>query len=220
MKGVIAFFVRYKVWTNVLMFSVMLFGFLFFLNMKYSFFPETRPDFINVQVAYPGASPEEVEEGVVLKIEEAIDGLEGIERATSVSRENFGTVSVEITAEASMDAVLRDVKNAVDRINSFPLGSEKPVIFEQKFRSRALSIVLSGSTDLYNLKYYGERMRDELLATPEISQVAIEGVPRLEFSIEVSEDNLRRYGLTFRSVADAVGSENINLSGGKIDTRD
>ena len=88
MTGIISFFVRYRVWTNVLMFSVLVFGFLFLLNMKYSFFPETRPDFLNVQVAYPGASPEEVEEGVVLKIEEAIDGLEGIERVTSVSREN------------------------------------------------------------------------------------------------------------------------------------
>ncbi|MCB2204083.1 efflux RND transporter permease subunit [bacterium] len=220
MKNIIAFFVRYKVWTNVLLFSTLLFGLLFFLNMKYSFFPETRPDFINVQVAYPGASPEEVEEGVVLKIEESIDGLEGIERVTSVSRENFGTVTVEITAEADMDNVLRDVKNSVDRINSFPIGSEKPVIFEQKFRSRALSIVLYGKTDLYNLKYYGERMRDELLATPEISQVAIEGVPRLEFSLEVSEADLRRYNLSFSEVAAAVGAENINLSGGKIDTKD
>ena len=220
MTNIIAFFVRYRVWTNVLMFGTMLFGLLFLLNMKYSFFPETRPDVLNVQVAYPGASPEEVEEGVVLKIEEAIDGLEGIERVTSVSRENFGSVTVEITSGADMDNVLRDVKNAVDRINSFPLGSEKPVIFEQRFRSRALSIVLFGETDLYNLKYYAERMRDRLLATPEISQVTIEGVPRLEFSLELSEDDLRRYGLTFREVAAAVGAENINLSGGKIDTRD
>ena len=220
MTNIIAFFVRYRVWTNVLMFSTLLFGLLFLLNMKYSFFPETRPDNLNVQVAFPGASPEEVEEGVVLKIEEAIDGLEGIERVTSVSRENFGSVTVEITSDADMDDVLRDVKNAVDRINSFPLGSEKPVIFEQRFRSRALSVVLYGETDLYNLKYYAERMRDRLLATPEISQVTIEGVPRLEFSLELSEDDLRRYGLTFREVATAVGAENINLSGGKIDTRD
>ncbi len=220
MTTIIGFFVRYKVWTNVLMFSTLVFGLLFLLNMKYSFFPETRPDFLNVQVAYPGASPEEVEEGVVLKIEEAIDGLEGIERVTSVSRENFGSVTVEVTSDGDMDDVLRDVKNAVDRINSFPLGSEKPVIFEQRFRSRALSIVLFGETDLYNLKYYAERMRDQLLATPEISQVTIEGVPRLEFSLELSEDDLRRYGLTFREVASAVGAENINLSGGKIDTRD
>ncbi|MBN1446674.1 MAG: efflux RND transporter permease subunit [Bacteroidetes bacterium] len=220
MTEVIAFFVRYKVWTNVLLFGILAFGLIFLMNIKFSFFPETRPDFLNVQVAYPGASPEEVEEGVVLKIEEAIDGLEGIERVTSVSRENFGNVTVEITSDDDMDDVLRDVKNAVDRINSFPLGSEKPVIFEQRFRSRALSIVLYGETDLYNLKYYGERLRDQLLATPDISQVAIEGVPRLEFSLEVSESNLRRFGLTFREVADAVASENINLSGGKVDTRD
>ena len=220
MSGVIAFFVRYKVWTNVLMLSIILFGVLYFAGMKYSFFPETRPDFLTVQVAYPGASPEEVEEGVVLKIEEALDGLDGVDRVTSVSRENFGVVTVEVLPEADMDRVVQDVKNAVDRINSFPLGSEKPVIFEQKFRSRALSVVLYGETDLYNLKYYAERLREDLLATPEISQVSVEGVPRLEFSIEVSEENLRRYNLSFRDVADAVGAENINLSGGKIDTRD
>lgn len=220
MREIISFFVRYKVWTNVLLFSIIVFGFMFYLNMTYSFFPETRPDFLTVQVAYPGASPEEVEEGVVLKIEESIDGLEGIERVTSLSRENFGTVTVEITSGSDMDDVLRDVKNAVDRINSFPLGSEKPVIFEQKFRTRALSIVLYGATDLYNMKYYAERMRDRLLATPEISQVATEGVPRLEFSLEVSERDLRRFNLSFREVAEAVSAENINLSGGKIDARD
>ncbi|PLX23917.1 MAG: hypothetical protein C0600_13950 [Ignavibacteria bacterium] len=220
MRDIISFFIRYKVWTNVLLFSVILFGFLFYLNMTYSFFPETRPDLLTVQVAYPGASPEEMEEGVVLKIEEAIDGLVGIERVTSLSRENFGTVTVEITSGSDMDDVLRDVKNAVDRINSFPLGAEKPVIFEQKFRTRALSIVLYGETDLYNLKYYAERMRDRLLATPEISQVDTDGVPRLEFSLDVSERDLRRFNLSFREVADAVAAENINLSGGKIDTRD
>lgn len=220
MNGVIAFFVRYRVWTNVVMFSIILFGLLFLAGMKFSFFPETRPDFLTVQVAYPGASPEEVEEGVVLKIEEALDGLEGVDRVTSVSRENFGVVTVEVLPEANMDVVVQDVKNAVDRINSFPLGSEKPVIFEQKFRSRALSVVLYGETDLYNLKYYAERLRDDLLATPEISQVDVEGVPRLEFSIELSEENLRRYNLSFRDVAEAIGAENINLSGGKIDTQD
>jgi multidrug efflux pump subunit AcrB len=220
MNGVIAFFVRYRVWTNVVMFSTMLFGLLFFFDLKFSFFPETRPDFLTVQVAFPGASPEEVEEGVVLKIEEAIDGLDGIDRITSVSRENFGVVTVEVLPEAAMDIVVQDVKNAVDRINSFPLGSEKPVIFEQKFRTRALSVVLFGETDLHNLKYYAERMREDLLATPEISQIDIEGVPRLEFSIELSEENLRRYDLSFRDVADAIGAENINLSGGKVDTRD
>lgn len=220
MNRVIAFFVRSKVWTNVLLLGVIVFGLLWLSNLKYSFFPESRPDFLTVQVAFPGASPEELEEGVVLKIEEAIDGLEGIDRVTSVSRENFGVVTVEVLPDADMNIVVQDVKNAVDRINSFPLGIEKPVIFEQKFRTRALSIVLYGETDLYNLKYYAERFRDDLLATPEISQVEIEGVPQLEFSLEVSEADLRRYKLTFREVADAVAAENINLSGGKFDTQD
>lgn len=220
MMRIIGYFVQHTVWTNVLMFGIILFGLLFLFNLTFSFFPETRPDLLTVQVVFPGASPEEVEEGVVLKIEEAIDGLEGIDRVTSVSRENFGLITVEVLPKADMDVVTADVKNAVDRINSFPLGSEKPIIFEQKFRSRALSVVLYGATDLFNLKYYAERFRDDLLATPEISQVDIEGVPLLEFSLEVSEEDLRRYGLSFSELASAVASENINLSGGKFDTQD
>ena len=103
MKSMISFFIKYRLWTNVLMFSVFGFGLIMFSQMKYSFFPELEPDFIIVQVAYPGASPEEVEEGVILKIEENLDGLEGVERVTSVSQENFGTVNVEKTESANMD---------------------------------------------------------------------------------------------------------------------
>ncbi|MDZ7319585.1 MAG: efflux RND transporter permease subunit, partial [candidate division KSB1 bacterium] len=187
---------------------------------KYSFFPEVEPSFIIIQVVYPGASPEEVEEGVILKIEENLDGLDGIERVTSTSRENFGVVTVEVAEGAKIDKVLTDVKNAVDRIGSFPLGVERPVIFEQKFRVRALSIVLYGETDRYNMKYIAENLRDELLATLEISQVSIEGLPNLEFSIEVAEADLRRYQLTFDEISRAVASANINISGGKLETRD
>lgn len=220
MKTIIEFFVRYKVWTNVLMFSVLGFGLFSLTNLKYSFFPELPPDIILVQVVYPGASPEEVEEGIVLKIEENLDGLDGVERVTSVSRENTGTITVEILKGYEVDKVLNDVKNAVDRINSFPVGIEKPVIFEQKFRDRALSIVLFGETDLYNLKYIAENFRDELIATDEISQVAIEGIPDLEISIEISEENLRKYKLTFDEIANAVASANQNISGGKFETID
>ena len=220
MKTVIEFFVKYKVWTNVVLFSVVGFGILFFYNMRYSSFPEIPPDVISIQVVYPGASPEEVEEGVVLKIEENIDGIEGIERITSTSRENFGTVTVELIKDTDLEKALNDVKNAVDRINSFPVGAEKPIIFEQKFRTRAVSIVLFGETDLFNLKYIAEQFRDKLLATEAISQVDISGVPKIEFSIEVSEETLRKYGLTFDQLSRVVGSTNINISGGKFDTND
>ena len=220
MEKIIAFFVRYKVWTNVLMFSIFGFGLISLSQMRFSFFPEAEPDIITIQVIYPGASPEEVEEGVILKIEENLDGLPDIERITSISRENSGTVTVEITRDAKIDVVLADVKNAVDRISSFPLGAEKPVIFEQKFRSRSLSIVLYGETDLYNLKYIVDNLREELLAIPEISQVTIRGLPKLEFSIEVSEADLRRYNMTFDEISAAIAGSNVNISGGKFDTRD
>lgn len=218
MKNVIEFFTKYKVWTNVVLFSVVGFGLLFFYNMRYSSFPEIPPDVITIQVVYPGASPEEVEEGVILKIEENIDGIEGIERITSTSRENFGTVSVELIKDTDLEKALNDVKNAVDRISSFPIGAEKPIIFEQKFRTRAISVVLYGEADLFNLKYLADQFRDNLLATEAISQVNIEGVPNIEFSIEVSEENLRKYGLTFDEIARVVGATNINISGGKFDT--
>ncbi len=220
MNKIIAFFIKYRLWTNVLMFSVFGFGLIFYSGMNFSFFPEIEPSFITIQVVYPGASPEEVEEGVVLKLEESLEGLEDIERVTSVSRENVGTVSVEIVEGQDLDKALTEIKNAVDRIGSFPLGVEKPVIFEQKFRTRALTIVLYGQADLFNLKFIAENLRDELLASPEISQVSIQGLPRLEFSIEVSEADMRRYQLTFDEIARAVASSNINISGGKLETRD
>lgn len=220
MKKVIQLFIKYRLWTNVLMFSVFGFGFIFYAGINYSFFPEIEPSIVTIQVVFPGASPEEVEEGVVLKIEENLEGLEDIERVTSVSRENVGVVNAEIVEGADLDKALADIKNAVDRINSFPLGVEKPVIFEQKFRARALSVVLFGETDLFNIKFIAENLRDELLATPEISQVAIQGLPNLEVSIEVSEADLRRFQLTFGEISRAVASANINISGGKLETRD
>ncbi len=220
MRKIIDFLVRYPIWANVVMFSTIGFGLITFSQMSYSFFPELQTGIITIQVIYPGASPQEIEEGVILKIEENLDGLEGIERVTSVSRENSATVSVEIIYGSNVDKILNDVKNAVDQINSFPQGIEKPVIFEQKFRSRAISVVIHGETDLFNLKVIAENLRDELLASPEISQVSLAGLPNIEISIEVSESNLRRYELTFDEIAAAVRSANINISGGKIETAD
>ncbi len=218
MRRIVAFFVRWPIWVNVLMFSILIFGAMAFSTMRYSFFPEVSPNTIIVQVTFPGASPTEVAEGVILKIEEQLDGLEGVERVTSTARESFGTVTVEIVQDADLDKVTTDVKNAVDRINSFPADAEKPIIFQSKFIERALSIVLSGETDLYNLKEIAQDFRDELLATEEISLVSTSGVPSLEFSIEVSEEALRRYGLRFDQISSAVAAHNLNISGGKFDT--
>lgn len=220
MQRIIAFLVKYPIWSNVVLYSILGFGLISLFQMKYSFFPEVQSGIIAIQVAFPGASPQEVEEGVILKIEENLEGIEGIDRITSISRENFGSVSVEASYGVDISRILADVKNAVDKISSFPQGSEKPVVFEQKFRTRTLSVVLYGETNLYNLKIFAENLRDDLLATPEISQVAITGLPNPEISIEVSEADLRRYQITFNEIATAVRSANINISGGKFDTAD
>ncbi|MFH1700264.1 MAG: efflux RND transporter permease subunit [Candidatus Zixiibacteriota bacterium] len=220
MNKLIAYMIRFPVWVTVLKLGIIVFGLISLSQMTFSFFPETTPDIINVMVPYPGASPDEVAEGVVLKIEEQLDGLEGVDRITSVSRENIGQVTIEIIKGANIDKVLNDVKNAVDRISSFPENSEKPVIFQQEFRMRSLSVVLYGEADLYNLKFIAEEFRDALLARPEISQVSMQGLPDLEFSIEVSESDLRRYQLTFDEISNAIRQANVNISGGKFETTD
>jgi multidrug efflux pump subunit AcrB len=220
MRKAISFFIRYPVWVSVLMAGVILFGLIALAQLRFSFFPEAEPNTIIVEVFYPGAAPAEIEEGVVLKIEENLDGLQGIERVTSVSRENSATVTVETVVGSDIDKVLADVKNAIDRINSFPVDAEKPVIYERKFRSRAQVIGLHGDVDRYTLKFLAEELRDDLLATDEVSQVTISGIPALEFSIEITEANLRRYQLTFDEIRAAVAGANLNLSGGKFDTDD
>lgn len=218
MKRLLAFFVRYPIWANVLMFSIIGLGMLTQSQLKSSFFPEIPPDMIAVQVEYIGGSPEEVEEGIVLKIEENLEGIEGIDRVTSVSRENFAQVMVEVFKGEDTAKVLQDIKNAVDKIGSFPANSERPVIFEQKFRSQVLSILLYGESDLFNLRHMAEVLRDQLLDTEGISQVTLSGVPDIEFSIEVNEEILRRYGMTFQEIAAAISAANINISGGTLET--
>ncbi len=220
MRRVIAFFIRYPIWTNVLMLSVIGFGLLSQSRMKYSFFPVMPPDTIIIEVEYLGGAPEEVEEGVVLKIEENIEGIEGIERFTSISRQNFAQIRIETFRGADVEKVLQDVKNAVDRIGSFPRDSEEPVIYERKYRDDVMNLMLTGDADLFNIKHMADQMRDDLLAAPEISQVAVYGLPRLEFSVEVSEADLRRYMLTFDEIARAVSSANVNISGGTLQTPD
>ncbi len=218
MRKVIEYLIKYPIWTNVIMLSIIIFGIISMSQMRYSFFPEILPDIIIIQIPYPGASPSEVAEGVVLKIEENLEGLSGVERVTSLSQEHIGTVTVETIKGSDIDEVVADVKNAIDRINSFPVDAEKPIIFGQTFRTKSLSVVIYGKTDLYNLKYITEEFRDNLLSNDLISQVAISGLPDLEFSIEVSEADMRRYQLTFNEIASAVRKANVNISGGKIET--
>ena len=220
MQRLIAYLIRYPIWVQVFMGAVIVFGMISLTQIRFSFFPEAIPRIIMVEVRYPGASPEEVAEGVILKIEENLEGLLGIERVTSVSKENIGIVTIETTIYSEVDKVLTDVKNAVDRIISFPQDAENPIIYKQEFNALSVNIGINGETDLYNLKDVAEKFRDDLLATDQISQVEITGLPELEFSIELSEAKLRQYQLRFDDIRQSILKSNLNISGGKIDTED
>lgn len=216
MRSLIRLFIYYPIWGYVLLFAVLILGLVSLSNIKRGFFPERKVRNVTIQVNYPGASPEEMEEGITLKVEESLKGIEGIEEVTSVSRENNATINVIGLIDADPEKLLADVKNAVDRINAFPVGAEKPIVFQEKAEERAISLVLHGGTELKNLKRFADQIEYDLLASGLISQVKIQGLPPLELSVEVSEDNLRRYGLRFDELAAALRGNNLDLSGGSI----
>ena len=137
MKKIITYIVKYPVYANIIIAVIVLVGGFSLMNMKRSFFPEMTSRIIQISVAYPGASPKEMEEGITTRIEEALRGIVGIKEITSTSSENFSRVSVETTGEFSIDETLMDVKNAVDGISSFPTAAEKPIVFKQRSRTQA-----------------------------------------------------------------------------------
>ncbi|MEQ9303975.1 MAG: efflux RND transporter permease subunit, partial [Marinoscillum sp.] len=215
-KGLVAYFVKYPILANILIALTVIGGVVSFLNTKMSFFPTAKDRVINITVAYPGASPEEMEEGVTTKIEEALKSTAGIDELTSTSSENSASISILTLDNYDIDEIYTEVKNAVDGISSFPAGAEKPIIFKQRQRSTAQWLGLTGDVSLKTLKEYAESIEDDLLATGVISQVNISGFPALEVSIEVSEQTLRRYNLTFDQVVGAVRLNNRDISAGSI----
>ncbi|WP_424961150.1 efflux RND transporter permease subunit [Ekhidna sp.] len=217
-KGLIEYFVKYPILANILIALTLVGGVVSMLNTKKSFFPTLEDKNITVSVSYPGASPDEMEEGVTLKIEEALKGVIGIYQVTSTSSENFATINIQKIDGYDIDELYTDVKNSVDGISSFPAGAEKPIIVKQKSRTTAQWLALTGDVDLATLKQFAEDIEDELLATGVISQVGISGFPPLEISIEVAEDVLRRYNLTFTEVANSVRVNNRDVSAGSVKT--
>ncbi len=217
MRSFINYFIKYPVAANLLMVALLIMGGIGLGNMKSTFFPEVESRNINVQIIYPGASPEEVEEGIINKIEENLKGLTGLDRFTSVSRENSGTMLIEVAKGYDANLVLNDVKNAVDRISSFPVGMEPPVIYKVEQLGRAITFALSGdNVSLEALKANARKVEDELLNIEGISQVELSGFPDEEIEIAFREADLEAFGLTFQEAADAVRRSNLDATGGTI----
>ncbi len=219
MKKIITYFIKYPVAVNVVIIAFIAFGVVGVFSMKSSFFPLVDSQLIRISLAYPGASPAEMEEGVVLKIEDNLKGIVGVERVTSVSLENSASINVEVEKGKNIDVVLSDVKNAVDRVPSFPSGMEPPVIAKVESINSTISFTVSGNNvSLKSLKQYARAIENDIRGINGISQVEISGFPEEEIEIAIRENDLRSYNLSFTEVSNAIRNTNILITGGNIKT--
>ncbi len=218
MNRAIDWFAHNPVAANLMMIFIMASGILTVFTVKQEIFPEFSLDRISIKVNYLGAAPEEVEEGVCIRIEEAIQGLDGIKRITSTASEGIGTVLVELELGSDARKVVDDIKSRVDAIDTFPEETERPIIQELTLRRQVVDVAISGHAEEATLKYLANKVRDEIAAMPDITQVEVSNARPYEISIEVSEDTLRRHGLTFDEVAQAVRLSSLDIPGGSVRT--
>ncbi|GGW91759.1 AcrB/AcrD/AcrF family protein [Salegentibacter mishustinae] len=219
MRKLISYFIKYEVAVNVVILAFVIFGIVGVFSLNSSFFPLEDSRIININVNYPGSAPEEIEEGIILKIEDNLKGLVGIDRVTSTARESGGSITVEIEQDENIDVMLTEVKNAVDRVPTFPGGMEPLVVSKQERVRPSISFAISGDgVPLVTLKRISEQIENDLRQLDGISQIEISGFPEEEIEIAVSQDDLLAYNLTFEEVARTVGAANILSTGGTIKT--
>jgi multidrug efflux pump subunit AcrB len=219
LRKLISYFIKYEVAVNVVILAFVIFGIVGVFSLNSSFFPLEDSRIININVNYPGSAPEEIEEGIILKIEDNLKGLVGIDRVTSTARESGGSITVEIEQDENIDVMLTEVKNAVDRVPTFPGGMEPLVVSKQERVRPSISFAISGDgVPLVTLKRISEQIENDLRQLDGISQIEISGFPEEEIEIAVSQDDLLAYNLTFEEVARTVGAANILSTGGTIKT--
>ena len=201
-RGPIAWMVNNHVTPNIIMITLLVGGLFMAINIKKEVFPEFDLDRVRVSVSYPGASPEEVEQGIILAIEEGVRGLEGVKEVTATAGEGRGTVNVELLPSADDQKLYQDIQQEIARITTFPEDAEEPQIELSTRRRTVLSMQIYGDVSERSLRELCEQVRDRLLQDPNITQVDLAGVPPLEISIEISQENLRHHTLqggVFRS---------------------
>ena len=219
MNRAIAWFAGNHVAANLLMLFFMAAGLMTAFSMKVEIFPETSLDTITISVQYPGASPAEVEESVVSRIEEKIAGIEGVHTIESVSREGIGTITVELMQGWDVQKALDEVKAEVDRITTLPDEIEMPQVSETTRRAQVLWAAVYGDAPEATLKARAEQMQDDITNLPGVTVTELFGVREGEIIVEVSEDTLRRYGLTLSKVAQAISNASLDLAAGSIKTK-
>ena len=221
-KGFFAWFPQNHVAATLIAFTFVVAGLAALLGgrVRREVFPEIAPNIVTVQVPYPGATPTEVEAGVCLRVEEAVEGITGVDKVTSSANEGVGLVVVETLQDADVDQVLSDVKNRVDAITNFPAEIEEPIVSRLVLRKEVINVSVYGDVDELVLKRTAERAREALAALPQISQVELAVARPYEITIELGEAALRRHALRFDDVAEAVRTGSLDLPAGAIKADD
>ncbi|WP_207680220.1 efflux RND transporter permease subunit [Desulfonema magnum] len=191
---------------------------ILFMQVKQEVFPEFEIDLVRISIPYPGASPDEVEKGIILAVEEAVQGLDGVKEIRSTATESMASVNVELRYDADKRKAISDIKNEIDRISSFPLDAEEPIVSIPMQRREVLALVIYGDQDEKVLRELAESVRDDLLKEEKITQVELGGIRPLEISIEVPMSRLRAYNLTIDAIAKEIARSAIELPGGGVKT--
>lgn len=219
-SGWLAWFANNRVAANVIMIVLILGGFLMLAtSVKQEVFPEVEIETVIINVPYPGASPEEVEQGVILAVEEAVRGLDGVKEVRGTASEGVAVVAVELLVGADKDRALNDVKSAVDRVTSLPEDAERPVISLATNRRQVISLALYGDVDELVLHDLAEDVRFDLLEHPDVTYVDVGGTRPLEISVEVPQRELREHNLTLGAVAQSIRQASVEIPGGGVKTQ-
>ncbi|MEE4202641.1 MAG: efflux RND transporter permease subunit [Halieaceae bacterium] len=219
MRSFIAWWVRNPVAANLLMLGILMGGYLGLKNIEKEAFPGVQSDVIQVELVWPGASPQEVEQQLVQRVEEVLKDVNNVYRVNSTSSEGFGFVEVRTYPNVDLNAFLNDVKGAVDSITSFPRDIENPRVTRQQWRGEMIRVAVMGDIGERPLTRLAQDLRNDLASQPYISQIELFGVRNEEVTIELSEEALRRYDVTFSEVAAAIRANSISVSSGEVRTR-
>ena len=209
---------EHKVAANLLMIIILLSGLMGVMNIKQEVFPEFELDFIIVAVPYSGATPEEIEKSILLPIEDAVGGIDGIKKVTGTAKEGMGSFRIEILNGADKNSVFEDVKSAVERLTSLPDDAEEPQVQQPRLRREVLNITIYGDAPGRSLIEQAQIVRESLLSHPEISQVDIEQRRGFEMTVQISKSSLLQHSLTLNQVSNIIKKANLDLPGGKIKT--
>ncbi|WP_462319168.1 efflux RND transporter permease subunit, partial [Marinilabilia sp.] len=217
-KGLIAYMARNSVAANLLMIILIGGGIWTMYKIQKEVFPQFQLDIVNVSVVYPGAAPAEVEYGILMPVEEAVRGVQGIKEITSTAWEGSGRVSIELVPGTERMKAFQDIEQAVNRIRTFPDDIEEPRVNLQSRQRDVLEISLYGEVDIWTLRVLAERLRDRLLNNPAITQVEIGNVPDMFTHVEIPRYKLREYGLTLGEVADIIARSSEDIPAGALET--